>query len=81
MFFVYALTSLTRNYIYVGMSSDSERRISDHNDGYNKTTKPYRPFKTILIEEFSTRVLARQREKYLKSGVGKEYLKTLIVRN
>ena len=81
MFFVYALTSLTRNYIYVGMSSDSERRISDHNDGYYKTTKPYRPFKTILIEEFSTRVLARQREKYLKSGVGKEYLKTLIVRN
>jgi putative endonuclease len=63
------------------MSSDTERRISDHNNGYNKTTKPYKPFKTILIEEYPARALARQREKYLKSGVGKEYLKSIIKNN
>jgi putative endonuclease len=63
------------------MSSNAERRISDHNNGYNKTTKPYKPFKTILIEEYPTRTLARQREKYLKSGVGKEYLKSIIRSN
>ena len=78
MFFVYVLSSLSRNYIYVGMSSDTERRIADHNNGYNKTTKPYRPFKTVLIEEYPSRILAREREKYLKSGIGKEYLKKLI---
>jgi putative endonuclease len=61
------------------MSSDIERRISDHNNGYNKTTKPYRPFRVILVEEYETRDLARKREKYLKSGVGKEYLKTLSI--
>ena len=77
MFFVYVLSSVSRNYIYVGLSSDTERRISDHNEGHNKTTKPYRPFKTILIEEYPTRPLAREREKYLKSGIGKEYLKSL----
>jgi len=78
MFHVYALSSLTRNYIYVGMTSDLERRIDDHNKGYNQTTKPYRPFKVILIEEYETRPIARKREKYLKTGVGKEYLKSLI---
>ena len=76
--FVYVLNSLNRNYIYVGMTSDLERRISDHNSGYNKTTKPYMPFDIVLVEEYSTRILARQREKYLKSGIGKEYLKSLI---
>jgi putative endonuclease len=78
MFFIYVLKSLNRNYIYVGMTTDLEERISDHNKGYNKTTKPYRPFKTILTENFPTRILAREREKYLKSGIGKEYLKSLI---
>ena len=77
MFFVYAIRSLTRNYIYVGLSNDYERRIREHNDGYERTTKPYRPFEIILIEEFLTRPEARQREKYLKSGVGKAYLKGL----
>ncbi len=78
MFYVYVLNSLSRNYIYVGMSSDIERRIHDHNKGYNKTTKPYRPFTLVLVEEYETRNMAREREKYLKSGIGKEYLKRLI---
>jgi putative endonuclease len=78
MFYVYVLNSLNRNYIYVGMSSDIERRVNDHNNGYNRTTKPYKPFKLVLVEEFPTRALAREREKYLKSGIGKEYLKALI---
>ncbi len=48
-----------------------------HNKGYNKTTKPYKPFNIILIEQFVDRVMARQREKYLKSGIGREYLKKI----
>ena len=44
MFFVYALRSLTRNYIYVGLSNNYERRIKEHNEGYEGTTKPYCPF-------------------------------------
>jgi len=59
------------------MSDNPERRIEQHNKGYNKTTRSYKPFVIILINNFSTRKEAREREKYLKSGVGKEYLKTL----
>ena len=77
MFYVYALSSLVRSYIYVGLTSDLDERFKRHNSGREKTTKPYLPFKLIMVEEVSTRVEARKREKYWKSGVGKEHLKTL----
>jgi putative endonuclease len=77
MYFVYAIKSEIRTYIYVGISDNPSRRIQQHNKGYEKTTKPYRPFKLILIEEFPDRTSARKREKYLKSGIGKEYLKSI----
>jgi hypothetical protein len=35
----------------------------------------------LLTEDYLTRTAARAREKYLKSGVGKEYLKKLIAQN
>ena len=41
------------------------------------TTKPYIPFILIYSEKFETRAEARDKEKYLKSGSGKEFLKTL----
>ncbi len=77
MFFVYALKSEVKNYIYVGMTDNVERRFSQHNLGYERTTKPYKPFTLIFTESYSTREDARKREKYLKSGVGKEFLKSL----
>ncbi|MBN8687714.1 MAG: GIY-YIG nuclease family protein [Chitinophagales bacterium] len=78
MFYVYALNSLSRNYIYVGLTNDLERRFHQHQNGQNKTTKPYLPFILFYMEAFQTRVEARQREIFLKSGIGKEFLKTKI---
>lgn len=77
MFFVYAIKSLTRNYIYVGLTNNIDRRITEHNNGLNRSTKAYRPFELIYTEEHTTRTEARLREKYLKSGIGKEFLKSL----
>jgi putative endonuclease len=78
MYYVYALKSVNRNYIYVGISDNIKRRFSEHQNGKNKTTKPYAPFILIYSEAFETRIEARKREIYLKSGIGKEYLKNLI---
>ncbi len=75
MFWVYAIKSDERNYIYVGLTSDLNARVERHNKGYERTTKPYRPFKIIYTKKFSTRKEARLYEKYLKSGIGKEFLK------
>jgi putative endonuclease len=77
MYFVYVISSEARKYIYVGITNNLDRRIDEHNRGYNKTTRAYRPFKLIFTEEFTTRTAAREREKYLKSGFGKEFLKSI----
>ena len=78
MFYVYVINSLLRNYIYVGLTNNIERRLNQHNNGENKTTRPYSPFELILTEQFQTRKEARVREKYFKSGIGKEHIKAIM---
>ena len=63
--------------IYVGLSADIQRRLSEHNRGYVFSTKGYRPWKLIYEEKVENRIKARIREKYLKSGIGKEFLKSI----
>ena len=75
MFYVYVIKSILKNYRYVGLCKDWKKRIERHQNGWERTTKPYTPFKVLLIERFTTRLQAREREKYLKSGVGKEWIK------
>jgi len=78
MFYVYAISSLTRSYIYVGLTADLNARLKRHNLGYEKTTRAYRPFELIYSETIDgDRLEARQREKYWKSGVGKEKLRAI----
>jgi len=78
MIMVYAIRSSSRNYVYVGMTNDVERRLKEHNNGENRSTKAYKPFTLIYSEEFPDRASARIKERYLKSGTGKEFLKTLL---
>jgi len=61
----------------MGMTNNIKRRLAEHNNGENRSTKAYKPFVLICIEPFNGRIEARAREKYLKSGIGKEFLKTL----
>lgn len=75
MFIIYGLYFSDRE-IYIGMSNNIEQRIKEHRVGRVKSTKQYKGlFKVLLIEECDNRIKARQREKYWKSGYGKERLK------
>ncbi len=82
MYTVYILLSQARKYHYIGISSDFPAGLLRHNGGYEKTTKPYRPFIVLFTEEYRTRKEARAREKFLKSGRGREYIRSreLVVR-
>ncbi|MBI1305577.1 MAG: GIY-YIG nuclease family protein [Bacteroidetes bacterium] len=75
MFFTYILRSVEHKRFYVGMSSDVDQRLKQHNAGRTKSTKPYGPWELIHVEEFETRLEARKRELYLKSGFGREWIK------
>jgi len=72
---VYVIRSLKNNILYVGLTNSISRRLKEHNSGYNKSTKAFKPYQLVYQERFKSRKEARQREKYLKSGVGKEWLK------
>ncbi|EIJ37854.1 putative endonuclease containing a URI domain [Galbibacter orientalis DSM 19592] len=77
MITVYAISSLKTNYIYVGMTSNLKERINRHNSGRERTTKFYLPFELIFSEVCNDRKEGRIKEKYWKSGIGKEKLKAL----
>lgn len=74
MIFVYAISSLAKNFIYVGQTDHMIRRFHEHNNGLEKTTRPYLPFEIIYSKEFLNRKEARIQEKYLKTGKGKRFL-------
>jgi putative endonuclease len=78
MITVYAIKSELNGTIYVGMALDAEKRLKEHNSGKSFFTKRFRPWKIIYKEQQPDWATARKREKYFKSGVGKEYLKTLV---
>jgi putative endonuclease len=81
MYYAYALTSNARKYIYVGLTDNPARRISQHQAGHCRTTRAHRPFSVLSVEPFPNRQEARNREKYLKGGCGKEFLKKLPINN
>ncbi len=58
--FVYAIKSDKDKRIYVGISKNPEKRLSEHNKGETKSTKSFRPWKIIYMEKYENRVLARR---------------------
>lgn len=80
-YLVYAIKSMKDGRIYVGMTLDVDKRLNEHNSGHTKSTKGYIPWELIFYREVLGRQVARDLEKYYKSGVGKEYLKTLDLSN
>ena len=78
MFIVYILFSETFNKHYVGYTSDIEKRMQSHNLLATKGfTIKYRPWKIIHTEEFISKTDAIQREKFLKTGKGRDFIKSL----
>jgi putative endonuclease len=81
MWFVYVLRSKKDGWFYVGFSGDVAKRLVEHNRGYNRSTKSRRPFELLHVEECSSRQAARDREKYFKSGKGRQFLNLLLGEN
>jgi len=78
MFYVYLLESQKDGRWYTGYTNTLQKRISEHNKGIVFSTKQRRPFKMIYCEVCLNENDAKAREKYLKSGMGKRYLKNRL---
>lgn len=78
MFYVYVLHSEKDGLLYTGFTDDLRNRIKKHENGFVRSTKHRRPLKLIYYEAYLLESDAKRREKYLKSGNGKESLKTQL---
>ncbi|MBT4384858.1 GIY-YIG nuclease family protein [Candidatus Peregrinibacteria bacterium] len=77
MYTVYVLESLKDQKRYVGMTSNLDRRLKEHYRGGVKSTRSRRPFKLVHKESFAEKKDAGLREKFFKTGKGRDYLDSL----
>ena len=79
MYFVYILYSISSGKTYVGYSNNVDRRLQEHNvtetTGF---TLRYRPWTLIRTEQYTTRQEAMAREKFFKTGKGRDEIKSYI---
>ena len=76
---VYALYSVGHDKLYIGETSDLQARFLSHNELATKGwTIRYRPWVLLYQEAVPDRSAALRREKQLKSGSGRAYLRRLI---
>jgi putative endonuclease len=79
MYFVYILYSEKVGKKYIGQTLDLNQRIDQHNSNFFKSyTNNKGPWILIYKEEFQTRKEALAREKWLKSGVGRDWIRENI---
>ena len=80
MFYTYVIKSKKDNKWYTGSTKDLRKRLKEHNENKVFSTKGKGPFEVVYYEACSNEQDARAREKYLKSGRGKHYLKNRLRR-
>lgn len=77
MYYVYVLKSALIDKYYVGLTNNLERRLKQHEQGQSPSTKWRLPVQLIYVDICETREAARIREKYFKSGFGREIIKEI----
>jgi Predicted endonuclease containing a URI domain len=81
MYSLYILQSTKRKRFYIGVSMTPEKRLLEHNSGSTKSTKPYRPWALIYVEEYKDKSDAMKREWHLKHPKGFLEKKQIIANN
>ncbi|MBL7078289.1 GIY-YIG nuclease family protein [Candidatus Shapirobacteria bacterium] len=75
MFYTYVIKSKKDDNLYVGFTGNLEKRIVEHYKGLVEATRGRRPLKLVYYEACLSKNKALRREKYLKTGFGRSFLK------
>ena len=78
MYYVYVLHSDNDGNFYTGSTNDLKRRLAEHNDCRVASTVKRTPLRLIYYEACLNESDARAREKYLKTDMGKRYIKNRL---
>ncbi len=66
MFYIYVIKSKKDDKLYIGFTNDLRKRLIQHNQGLNKSTKYRIPFVLVYYETYLSEKDARIRERRLK---------------
>lgn len=77
-YYVYVLQSNKTGQLYIGLTKDLVKRLKEHNQGLNFSTKPFIPWKVIHYMSYIDKDDAMRREKYLKTNQGARLLKRML---
>ncbi|MDP2672138.1 MAG: GIY-YIG nuclease family protein [Candidatus Daviesbacteria bacterium] len=77
-YYTYILRSEKDRKMYTGYTKDLKLRFKLHEDGQVGSTKERRPLKLIYYEACLNQQDATHREKYLKTYLGKMFLKNRL---
>ncbi|MEA2006414.1 MAG: DNA methyltransferase, partial [Acidobacteriota bacterium] len=80
LYYVYAI-KCDDGSIYIGQTENMEKRWHDHMAGKVRWTKKYKALEIIHYEEYSTKEEAVEREKVLKTGFGRKWLKHELIKS
>jgi len=75
---VYILKSKKDNSLYTGYSTNVKERVLEHQKGQVYSTRHHRPLEVIYCELYKNRKDAMKREKFFKSGWGRNYIKKIL---
>ena len=78
MYYTYILYSLKSKVLYKGYTENMESRLEFHNEGKVNYTSKHRPWIILHVESFNSKSEAMDRERYFKSGFGREWIKNNI---
>ncbi|MCF3108710.1 GIY-YIG nuclease family protein [Niabella sp. CC-SYL272] len=74
---VYVLYAPAYDKHYTGFTANIELRLKSHNEFGKDWTARHRPWKLIYTRDFDNKVQAMDFEKWLKTGAGRDFIKTL----
>jgi putative endonuclease len=76
---VYVLYSAQFDKLYIGMTTDLHGRMISHNALGNGYTARYRPWQVLHTESFTDKSEALKREKALKGGQGRSWIRSAFL--
>ncbi|OGN03174.1 MAG: excinuclease ABC subunit C [Candidatus Yanofskybacteria bacterium RIFCSPHIGHO2_01_FULL_43_42] len=78
MFCVYILRSSSDKKLYVGYTNNLKRRLKEHSDGNNFSTKDRLPLELVYYEAYHNGEDAKERERFFKTGWGRQYIAKVL---
>jgi putative endonuclease len=78
MGWVYILKSEKNGRFYIGSASDLTKRLSEHNRGQMRSSKPFLPYQLVFKQQFASYALAKKAEYRLKSYKRRDFIEKII---